>query len=239
MKILAIDTSTLTGSVALLEDEKVLGEITLSVSVQHSERLMPAIQRLFEDTNVGARFTRPRGALTAPLHDIDLIAVAHGPGSFTGLRIGVAAAQGLSLALGKPAVGVSSLEGLAMNGFFFPGLIVPLLDARRGEVYAAIYQSKGGRLEIVGAERAVPPQQFVEELKRYGESPLLLLGPGSVYPIFATLGKEIASPAFNTPRAVHLGALAAREFMSKAYRPPLPQYLRSAHVCFPTSLFGS
>lgn len=228
MKILAIDTSTLTGSVALLETGDaglpLVAEITLSVRAIHSERLMSAVDRLMRDANV-------------PLQEIDLFAVAHGPGSFTGLRIGIATVQGLVMATGKPAVGVSSLKGLAQNGVFHPGPVVPILDARRGEVYAAIYKKDEGKYPEV----ALSPDSFAEILAGFtNEGPLLLLGDGALAyrEIFERrLGRsaEFAPAPFNTPRAANIGILGGREWQARGKRERLlPHYLRPAEVTFPS-----
>ncbi|MBI4196920.1 MAG: tRNA (adenosine(37)-N6)-threonylcarbamoyltransferase complex dimerization subunit type 1 TsaB [Deltaproteobacteria bacterium] len=235
VKILAVDTSTLTGSVALLFEEekqlKTIGEITLSVSVVHSERLLPAIQRLLEEAG-------------ASLAEIDLFGVAHGPGSFTGLRIGMATVQGLSLSTGKPAVGVSSLETLAMNAVLHDGLVVPMFDARRGEVYSAVYKANGARprgLESVEPEVAVSPEKFLELLSLRDEPTFLMIGRGAeVYRtvILERLGsRALFAPALlNIPRASHVGLLAwegASENRPARENPLSPRYLRSAEVTFP------
>lgn len=223
MKILAIETSTMTGSVALIDGEEVRGEITLSVSVQHSERLMPAIGRLLEDA--GMR-----------IEEMDLFAVASGPGSFTGLRIGIAATQGLALASGKPAVGVSTLKALAMNGIFFPGLIVPVLNAYRGEIFRGIYRQNAGarfiaplpeRLEDDGVTTA---SDLADELKKRS-GPILLLGNGVELcrPVLEpSLGNllHVAPPIFS-PRASHVAFLASKKWKEGMTEEPiLPQYLR-------------
>jgi tRNA threonylcarbamoyladenosine biosynthesis protein TsaB len=124
--VLAIDSATKVGSVALGNDEAVEGEYTLSVQRTHAERLMPAIERVMADAG-----HKPR--------DIDAVVVGTGPGSFTGLRIAISTAKGLSLATGCPVVGVSTLDAMAWGLGGFGGLICPMLDARRGEVYSALY----------------------------------------------------------------------------------------------------
>lgn len=217
MKILAIETSTLTGSVALLEDDSIIGEITLSVSVQHSERLMPAIDQLLCDAS-----TKPS--------DIDLYAVATGPGSFTGLRIGIAAAQGLSLSQGRPVIGVSTLEALAFHGAFFPGLIVPLLDAYRGEVYRGLYRGGSGSLEAIDEDRVTGIQPLIEELRRQ-DAEVLLLGNGAEIhgdQIQKALGKTTVAPGpLRNPRASNVAFLALRKSKEAIPRePPFPRYLR-------------
>ena len=160
--------------------------------------------------------------------EVELIAVAHGPGSFTGLRVGVATAQGLSLAWGRPAIGVSSLEALAMNGAHFTGLVVPVLDARRGEVYAAVR----------GNEHAVSPEGLAEILT--GENgPILLLGDGAITyrEIFERrLGPSVrfAEMPYNSPRAANVGILGLKKFQQGVKAPlVVPKYLRPAEVTFP------
>lgn len=219
MNVLAIETSTLTGSVALLQDESVIGEITLSISVQHSERLMPAMDQLLRDAG-----TDPS--------KVDLYAVAVGPGSFTGLRIGIAAAQGLSLAHGKPVVGVPTLEALALNGIFFPGLIAPLLDAYRGEVYRGLYRADSGSMEAIGEDRVSGVQDLIREL-REKETAVLLLGNGAaIYgnEIKKGVGEErvfVAPPPLQNPKASHVAFLGLQKWkMTLPAGMPLPRYLR-------------
>lgn len=133
MKVLAMDTSTLTGSVALVEDEVVLGEVLSFVRANHSEALLP----LVDDVLLRAHCT---------LDAVDMLAVGIGPGSFTGVRIGVSLAKGLRLATGKRLAGVSSLEAVMAAAPGVEGLLVALLDARRGEVFAQVSRvDAGGR----------------------------------------------------------------------------------------------
>lgn len=232
MKILAIETATLTGSVALLHQTndanplggEIVGEITLSVSVQHSERLMPAITELLRSAGTGTE-------------EIDLFAVSKGPGSFTGLRIGIAAAQGLALAHRRPVVGVSTLEALAQNGLFFPGLIVPLLNAYRGEVYQGLYQMKEGRLESLEEEKVIPISETITLLRSHIEreqgAPLFFLGNGckeSAQEIVAALGSDrvsFAPPPWNHPRASQVAWLALEKWnLGMKGETVLPNYLR-------------
>ncbi len=208
MKILAIETSTLTGSIALLSDGALLGETTLSVSAQHSERLMPAIEQLLQNAAVD-------------IADVDLFAVANGPGSFTGLRIGIAAAQGLALAHGKAVVGVSTLEGLAMNAVYFQGIVVPVLNAFRGEVYWRFNNED----RVSGAENMTADLQKTND-------PILILGNGIVVcrdVLMKNLGDRlhIAPEWLHHPRAVPVATLAAKRFHEgPSPEPVLPRYLR-------------
>lgn len=221
MNILAIETSTLTGSIALLADQEVKGEITLSVSIQHSERLMPAIDQLLKDA-------------ATDISGIDLFAVATGPGSFTGLRIGIAAAQGLALARDKPVIGVPTLQALAMNGLFFTGLIVPVLNAFRGEVYRGLYRRGGSDFSVspVDEDRVLSPQALSDELKARGEK-ALLLGNGITVCgdlLLRALGPEmiqLAPSILSVPRASHVACLSInKSSTSNQEEPVLPLYLR-------------
>lgn len=135
MKVLAIDTSNLVMGVAILDGEDVLGEVITYLKKNHSLRLMPAITELMKEVGV-----KPK--------DLERIIVAHGPGSYTGVRIGVTTAKALAWSLQIPIVGVSSLEVLAQNGRYFNGSISPLFDARRGQVYTGLYRWNNDRLMI-------------------------------------------------------------------------------------------
>lgn len=215
MNILGIETSTLTGSVALMIDHEIRGEITLSVSARHSERLMPMIDQLLRDCDLSPS-------------EIDLYAVSTGPGSFTGLRIGIAAAQGLSAATGKPLIGVSSLQALALNGCFFSGLVVPVIDAFRGEIYRGLYE-KNCSLE----EDAVKsPENLANELKEKNEK-VLLLGNGvsvcrqALEKVLSHDWIELAPPHLTSPRASNVAILAQEHFQSGVTKEPvMPHYLR-------------
>jgi len=127
MLILGIETATKTGSVALVGEEGVIAEYTLSIELTHSERLMATVERVMQDTGVAVA-------------DLDGFAVSIGPGSFTGLRIGLAAVKGLALVTNKPVLPVPTLKALAWNLPYAQHLICPLLDAKKKEVYTALYR---------------------------------------------------------------------------------------------------
>ena len=133
MRILALDSSGLVASVAIVAgadgkaDAQTIGEYTMNYKKTHSQTLLPMLDELVKMTEVD-------------LKTVDAIAVAAGPGSFTGLRIGSATAKGLGLALKKPLIHIPTLEGLAYNLYGIEGLICPLMDARRGQVYTGIYR---------------------------------------------------------------------------------------------------
>lgn len=126
MKVLAIDSSGLTATVALVDETKTIAEYTVNYQKTHSQTLLPMIDEMVKMTET-------------PLQTIDAIAVAGGPGSFTGLRIGSATAKGLGLALGKPLISVPTVDGLAYNVYGYRGIICPIMDARRNQVYTGLY----------------------------------------------------------------------------------------------------
>jgi tRNA threonylcarbamoyladenosine biosynthesis protein TsaB len=152
MITLAIECATETVGLALLEGEEILAEIYLGPGRHHAEVLLPALEKLLLLSEI-------------PMEKIDLLACTTGPGSFTGVRMGVSTVKGLALAIGKPIVGVSTLETLAMNAFPTSGLVCPLLDARRGQVYAGLYRmGPDGFPEIVTLERLTDIVQLLRDL---------------------------------------------------------------------------
>jgi tRNA threonylcarbamoyladenosine biosynthesis protein TsaB len=163
MMILAIDTASRSCSVAVLDGEQVLAEINDVSGQTHTRHLMIMVDRAIA-MSVG-RFAK-----------IDGFAVTKGPGSFTGLRIGISAAKGLAQAADKPLVGVSSMEALAWQVFQRHTLIIPMLDARRKEVYTARYIREGESLTSLGAEQALTPEQAVAGVRQ----PCVLVGDGAV-----------------------------------------------------------
>jgi tRNA threonylcarbamoyladenosine biosynthesis protein TsaB len=165
MITLAIDCATETVGLALLDGEEVLAEFYLGPGRHHAEVLLPALEQLLLLSEI-------------PMEKIDLLACTTGPGSFTGVRMGVATVKGLALAIGKPIVGVSTLETLAMNAFPAPGLVCPLLDARRDQVYAGLYRmGPDGFPEIVTPERLT---DIVHWLRDLPPDDIKLIGDGAV-----------------------------------------------------------
>jgi tRNA threonylcarbamoyladenosine biosynthesis protein TsaB len=152
MITLAIDTATKTAGIALLRDETILVEYFFDLPLNHSETVLPAVHQGLSMTGVG-------------IDGVDLLALTVGPGSFTGLRIGSSTVKGLALATGKPVVGVSTLEALAYNAIEYPGLICPMLDARKGEIYTALYRASGeGLFDVVMEEKATTPGEFLDRI---------------------------------------------------------------------------
>jgi tRNA threonylcarbamoyladenosine biosynthesis protein TsaB len=152
MITLAIECATKTVGLALLDAEEILAEFYLGPGRHHAEVLLPALEKLLLLSGT-------------PIEKIDLLVCTTGPGSFTGVRMGVSTLKGLALALGKPIVGVSTLEALAMNALPTAGLICPLLDARRDQVYAGLYRmGPDGFPEIVTTERLTDVVQLMRDL---------------------------------------------------------------------------
>lgn len=161
MLVMGIETSTMQGGIALVSEEGLLSEYTLNVKATHTERLLPLVDRALRDAGV-------------PLSRIDGLAVAIGPGSFTGLRIGLSTAKGLSAAAGTPLVGVPTLEAMAWILPFCAHPVCPILDARKGEMYCALFRHDGDRLIRLMEDAALSPDDLVSRI----EGPTVFLGDG-------------------------------------------------------------
>ncbi len=228
MKILALDSSGLVASVAVVEDDCLLAEFTVNYKKTHSQTLLPMLEEV-------------RKVIELDLDSLDAIAVASGPGSFTGLRIGSATVKGLGLALGKPLVEVPTLEGLAYNLYGTDKLVCPLMDARRNQVYTGIYtfvkKGSGWRLETVESQCAVDIRVILEKLNALGRE-VILLGDG--VPVFADRIRELlrvpysyAAAGRNRQTAASVAALGAVYFaegriVSAARHQP--EYLRMSQA---------
>ena len=164
MRVLAVDTSSERGSVCLVDDSSVLGEIRLKRSVQHSDRLFRSIDFLLR-------------YVPFELPDIDLFVAARGPGSFTGLRVGLAAMEAFSAAHDKPGVGISTLEALAWKCGFTGTWIAPVIDARRGEVYGGLYRREGATLTQVQPPTVMRPEEWFTSLPA---SEIVFCGDGAL-----------------------------------------------------------
>lgn len=162
MRILGIDTATESASCAVIDDGKVLGEIVFNYKKQHSVILMEMIDSILKN-------------LKLDIIDIDAFAVSEGPGSFTGLRIGAATVKGLSQGTGKPLVGISTLDSLAFNMAFTSGIICPIMDALRGNVYTALYEFDGEVLVRKSDHLAISVDELIELLDGKN-SPVCFIG---------------------------------------------------------------
>lgn len=228
MRILALDSSGLVAGVAVLESEnekkdaQTIAEYTVNYKKTHSQTLLPMLDEIVKMTELD-------------LDTIDAIAIASGPGSFTGLRIGSATVKGLGLALKKPLVEVPTLEGLAYNLCGTEGLICPIMDARRGQVYTGIYACADNELKVMEEQMAVPIEELAEKLKKYNQK-VTFLGDG--VPVFreqlknellADMKIQFAPAHLNRQRAAAVGALGMnyyREGRTVTAMEHRPDYLR-------------
>jgi len=218
--ILAFETSGETGGVALYR-ERLLGEVLLSGSITYSRRLLPAVEFLLRQLDLSLR-------------EVEILAVSIGPGSFTGLRIGLATVKGLSLALGCRVVAVETLEALAALVAEVPWPICPVLDARRGEVFAALYRREEGRLVPLLSPTVLSPERLCESITE----PTLFVGEGlRVYGAFfrERLGAHFreAPVHLREGRAAAVAALAAEKARRGEFADParlVPLYLRATEA---------
>lgn len=165
MYILAVDTSSKTASAALLKDENVIGEYFSDTGFQHSRTLMPMIESLLRCSEISPE-------------EIELYAVTVGPGSFTGVRIGVAAVKGMAFAGNKPCVEISPLETMAMNVPNFDGIVCPTMDARCNQVYNGLFERNGNENKRLCPDRALKIDELIDELKSYNKK-VCFLGDGA------------------------------------------------------------
>ncbi|MCI8650339.1 MAG: tRNA (adenosine(37)-N6)-threonylcarbamoyltransferase complex dimerization subunit type 1 TsaB [Anaerotruncus sp.] len=221
MKLLAIDTSSQSASCALLADGLLLGEFYTNVRLTHSQTALPMVHDLLKQTHT-------------PLQEVDLFAVTTGPGSFTGLRIGLSAVKGMAHALGRQCVGVSTLEALAYNFYGHSCVVAPVLDARCSQVYTALFCWEGERLTRLAQDTALPIEQLAEQLKNI-ESSVFLVGDGADL-CYNRLKEQLpalrmASPAL---RYTHASALAlAAQRAADAGGTICPQQLVPAYLRLP------
>ncbi|MDO4679367.1 MAG: tRNA (adenosine(37)-N6)-threonylcarbamoyltransferase complex dimerization subunit type 1 TsaB [Blautia sp.] len=220
MKILGLDSSGIVASVAIVEDDTLLAEYTVNYKKTHSQTLLPMLDELVKMTELD-------------METIDAIAVAAGPGSFTGLRIGSATAKGLGLALKKPLIAVPTVDALAFNLYDAGGLICPIMDARRNQVYTGIYKFENHELVTVREQWADAVTELVRILNEMGQ-PVTFLGDG--VPVFRELLEQelkvpysFAPAHVNKQRAAAVAALGMKyykegEIQTAAFHSP--QYLR-------------
>ncbi|MBQ8217480.1 MAG: tRNA (adenosine(37)-N6)-threonylcarbamoyltransferase complex dimerization subunit type 1 TsaB [Oscillospiraceae bacterium] len=165
MLILAFESSAKAASVALLKDGALVSQYSQCTALTHSRTLLPMAEDMLKNAELSIK-------------DVDMIAVAHGPGSFTGIRIGVSTVKGLAWAAGKPCVGVSTLEAMAWHGLSAGGYICPVMDARRSQVYNAIFKIEGGRPVRVTEDRPIALSELADEVSALN-APVFLVGDGT------------------------------------------------------------
>lgn len=223
MKILALDSSGLVASIAVLEDETMVAEYTVNYKKTHSQTLLPMLDEVAKMTELD-------------MNTIDAVAVASGPGSFTGLRIGAATAKGFGLALGKPLIAVPTLAALACNCYGTEKLICPLMDARRNQVYTGIYRYEK-ELEVITSQKAVDILHIIAELNDM-QKDVIFLGDG--VPVYEQQIKEnskvpysFAPAHMSRQRAGAVGTLAFWYYQKGEYQSAgemRPDYLRKSQA---------
>lgn len=220
MRILAIDSSGLVASVAILTEDTLLAEYTVNHKKTHSQTLLSMLDEIVH-------------MIELDLSEIDAIAVAKGPGSFTGLRIGSATAKGLGMALNKPLIGIPTVDALAYNMFACDYIICPLMDARRNQVYTGLYEFCGKDFIVIEEQQAVDVTTIVDKINICGK-PVVYLGDGvdSYRDQLSNLTKVpyiIAPSHLNKQRAAALGALAIEYYkqgIMESAKDHVPDYLR-------------
>ncbi|MEM5028561.1 tRNA (adenosine(37)-N6)-threonylcarbamoyltransferase complex dimerization subunit type 1 TsaB [Bacillus pumilus] len=220
MTILAIDTSNHTLGIALIKDSTVIGESITYLKKNHSVRAMPTVEALMKECGV------------AP-SELSKIVVAKGPGSYTGVRIGVTIAKTLAWTLSIPISAVSSLETLAANGQYYDGWISPLFDARRGQVYTGLYMFEEGKIQEIKQDQNILLTDWLHELKKTGK-PVLFLGQDvhlHEESIRSILGETavIAEGAFHNPRPSMLAFLGTDRPAEDVHQ-LVPNYIRMAEA---------
>lgn len=222
MRILAVESSATPASAALWEDGRLLGESFLNTGLTHSQTLLPMVQQLL---NVQG-FT---------CNDIDLYAVTNGPGSFTGVRIGVSCVKGLAFPKNTPCVGVSTLEAIAAGGLALEGAILcAAMDARRAQVYNALFEVKNGELVRLTEDRAISIADLTAECTPYGDR-VVLFGDGTVlcYQSMQSIGARLAPENIRYQRASSVALLAEKKSQTNGLLSPaelMPMYLRPSQA---------
>lgn len=220
MKILALESSALVASVAVVSEDKLIGEYTTNVKMTHSQTLLPMLDAVLKMINVDVK-------------ELDAIAVSGGPGSFTGLRIGSATAKGLGLALNIPIISIPTVDAIAYNLYGTDQVICPLMDARRKQTYTGLYTFENGKMVILSPQKAVMLDDIIAEVNALGR-PVIFLGDG--VPVFRkTIEEKVTVPFSFAPlhvamqRAGAMGALAVQYYQEGRYESAAdhqPDYLR-------------
>lgn len=224
MKIMALDSSGLVATVALVTEEAILAEYTVNFKKTHSQTLLPMLEEIVKMVELD-------------LSQVDAIAVAAGPGSFTGLRIGSATAKGLGLALKKPLIAVPTMDGLAYNLYGTDKLICPMMDARRNQVYTGLYEYRENELLTVLPQTAIAVEEMLDNINNLGRE-VIFLGDGADAYKDIILEKTKVSFSFapvhlNRQRAGAIGALAISYYnknMLETAAEHEPVYLRQSQA---------
>lgn len=222
MKILAIDASTIAASAAVMDENKLHGEIFTDYKLKHSEKLLVMVDSLLKN-------------LRMDMDEIDAFAVCNGPGSFTGLRIALSTMKGFALAQNKPIITVSTLDCLAQGAFYFDQFVCSVLDAQRSQVYAALYKKNGNVLEKIIDEGAYDIALWINCLQEtIGDEKVLFLGDATLkyFERFAQdlpLSALLADASIRMPRAVYAAGIALKKIKRGEVQDAftaMPNYIR-------------
>lgn len=224
MKILALEGSAMVASVAILDDEKVIADYSTDYKKTHSQTLMTMIDAVLKMTDMDVT-------------ELDAIAVAKGPGSFTGIRIAASTAKGLGMALDKPVIGVSTLEAMAVGMELSGKVICPIIDARRQQVYAATFEYIDGKLVRLSEDELIVIDDLIAKLNASGRE-VIFLGDGvdtlgEMLKSNLTCGCTFAPAAMNRQRASYVAIRAREYYLAGKYESALeflPEYLKETQA---------
>ncbi len=224
MKILAIEASSLVASAAIVEDDILVAEYTINHKVTHSQTLLPMIDEIIKMTDTDKK-------------SLDAIAVSGGPGSYTGLRIGSSTAKGMGMALNIPLIHVPTIDAMAYNAYGYNGIICPIMDARRMQVYTGIFEFADGRLNTILENSAITINETLDKLKEIAkDKKVIFIGDGIpayknviTESLDGSIAYEFAPASLNRQRAASVAILGAQymaEGKTEAASEHLPEYLR-------------
>lgn len=224
MKILGVDSSGMVASVAILENEIVVAEYSVNHKKTHSQTLLPMIDEIVKMTDT-------------KLEEIDAIAVAAGPGSFTGLRIGAATVKGLAMSINKPIISVPTCHGMAYNLVGVEGIVCPIMDARRNQVYTGIYEFVNGKMNVLYDQDAMDINDLIDKLNSMNRK-VTFLGDG--VPVYSETIKEtikcqyaFAGANMNRQRAASVATLGMEYYNAGIFESAdehKPIYLRKSQA---------
>lgn len=225
MKVLTVDTATIVATAAVVDENKLICETIVNFQKKHSEKLMPAIDHMLKDAGL-------------TIQDMDAFGIVNGPGSFTGLRIGMATVKGFAQALDKPVIPVSTLEALAYNLPYADGVVCPILDAQRSQVYTALLRFNEEEGMVAELEDSVMDvEALIGILENYSDGPIYLLGDG-VPRFYETIVEALpgiikVKPHLSMNRASSAGTLAVERALKKQwqdYKSVEPVYIRPSYA---------
>lgn len=222
MLILAVESSAVTASVALFRDHTLVGSFMVNAGLTHSQTLLPMAKSLLQTATIEPE-------------QIDLLAVTNGPGSFTGVRIGVSLIKGMALAGDKPCVPVSTLECIGHAFSYFDGIVCAAMDARCSQVYNALFRTRGGKMERLTPDRAISLEQLGQDLKRYEGETIWLAGDGAQLcaNTFESSQLRLAPTQLRYQNALQVAQIALLRYNNGDWikgEQLIPQYLRPSQA---------